>query len=183
MRVIYFPCYHKKICGYRERVSRRGTVTILGRVSLLGKRIQERRRAISASVHLTREGLAGTSFTRILHPLKFRLSAEDYAKYYFAGGPGAREWRKYKWRPRGGKGRGEPLTRFDIRDGRWRALRSTLRVSEQGGGGEHRARLSTCMRAIAYTTTDFPTRLRGLTYTPSPNIAEYERVREWEIDR
>lgn len=55
-----------------------------------GTCIQERHRSISASVHSTRGYLAGTSFTRILHPLKFRLSAEDYAKYYFAGGPRAR---------------------------------------------------------------------------------------------
>lgn len=54
------------------------------------------RAVLSLQTRTRQEDLAGTSFTCILHPLRFRLSSEDYAKYYFAGGPGAREWRKYK---------------------------------------------------------------------------------------
>lgn len=53
-------------------------------------RCVQKRCTISAGVRTRRENLAGTSFMRILHPLKFRLSAEDYAKYYFAGRPRAR---------------------------------------------------------------------------------------------
>lgn len=37
-----------------------------------------------------------------------------------------------------------------------------------------RAHPSSCMRSVAYTTADFPTRLQGLTCILSPNAAEYE---------
>lgn len=46
---------------------------------------------LSVQAYIQQEDFTGTSFTCILHPLKFRLSAEDYSKYYFAGGLNARE--------------------------------------------------------------------------------------------
>lgn len=81
---------------------------------------------------------AGTSFTHILHPLKFRLSVGDYMEYYFVGEVGGMfqwsGWLRCAWEGGGereGGLLGSTLTRFDTRDGRERrrTLRSTIRGS------------------------------------------------------
>lgn len=83
---------------------------------------------------------AGTSFTHILHPLKFRLNVGDYMEYYFVGEVGGMfqwsGWLRCAWGMKeGGEEEGgllgSTLTRFDTRDGRERrrTLRSTIRGS------------------------------------------------------
>ena len=41
---------------------------------------------------------AGTSFTHILHPLKFRLSVGDYMEYYFVGEVAGTLRARWLWR-------------------------------------------------------------------------------------